>query len=213
MKWGLRICLLILSVNCLGQSKYVCHYVDSAGILSYEKQIEAIRKSLTEQQLPNEITESYIEKIFPNKQMFTLVKGREVLAEQDSTLITLNYSSSGNVKIYMPSNKLMVKNGMLYRYSEPEDSFYLSDIPDSSQIFKPTNSYVYILNYKCEEFVSADSTYKIWITNELPSCINPGLGIKNISGAVLGFEAKINNSYTKSRLSSIEVLSGKIIKL
>jgi len=57
------------------------------------------------------------------------------------------------------------------------------------------------MNYKCQEYISTDSTCRIWVTTELPDYLNPGIRKGNIKGAVLGFELKENVSITKSFLT------------
>jgi hypothetical protein len=65
-----------------------------------------------------------------------------------------------------------------------------SDKPNArpKRAYRGTGKKLFILNYQCDEFISTDSTVRIWVSTELPEYINPGARTNNVKGAVLGFQ-------------------------
>lgn len=187
---------------------YKCEFADSIGALDYNSVISSIRKSFTDKNISPEIIDEYISKYFNNPSSLAIVQSRIVEVYHDSSIININYDGASNNRIIleMPGNKMKVENGQVFRYNRVFDSYTLLETSERSQIFIPTGQEKDILGFICDEYISLDSNYKIWITDKLPMSINPGIGIKNIKKAVLGFEAKSGNAYTKAVLCKIENL-------
>jgi len=187
---------------------YKCQFTDSIGILDYNQVVNSIRKSLEEKNLSPEVIDKYIADNFSNPSTLAFVQERVVDAYADSSIISMNYDSIANNRIVleMPGNKMMVKNGVVFRYNQGLEAYTVSKISDRSQVFTPTGHQIEIAGFICDEYVSLDSIYKIWVTEKLPPTINPGIGIKNINKAILGFEARTGNAYTRGMLKKIEKL-------
>jgi hypothetical protein len=187
---------------------YKCQFSDSIGIIDYKHVVNSIRKSLEEKNLPPEVIDKYIVDNFSNPSTLAFVQERIVDAYADSSIISMNYDSIANNRIVleMPGNKMMVKNGVVFRYNQGLETYTLSKISDRSQVFIPTGHKFEISGFICDEYISLDSIYKIWVTEKLPSTINPGIGIKNLNKAILGFEARTGNAYTRGMLKKIEKL-------
>lgn len=196
---------LALIANLNGQIIYKCIYIDSINISNLESQQASIRHSLSEKGLDEDIIETYIAKFFGDENSFLQVEERILEIYHDSTLIELNYEPSRiNQSFQIPSYKLMVKNGQLFKFSPSINSFSISKIPDSSKVFIPTSKSRLILSYNCDEYISQDSVYTIWVTKDLPSQVNPGISVKNVRGAILGFEGRKGTGITKSIIKSLE---------
>jgi hypothetical protein len=206
MKHTLILPLLFLSLTSYSQ-KYLCRFTDSLGISNYSEQTASMKKSLREKGLPEEVIDAFIQKSFSSESDFLQIKSREISTRFDSTCVTLNYGSSNNSEyIGLTSNKYLVIRGVLYRFDSLNGTYILSNASDSSQIFIPLKKYKKILNYDCEEYISINGLYRIWVSHQLPSSINPWVSIKNVKGAILAFEARINNAFTRSIVNSIEVI-------
>jgi hypothetical protein len=189
-----------------GQVLYKCEFVDSIGVADYERMIKSIRKSLEEKNLSEEIINEYISNYFGDSKAFLQIIERNVDVYSDSAIISLNHVSQSkfHIVMQMPGNKLMVRNGQLFRYNLGLESYVPSKISDSSQTFISTGNKKDIIGYICDGYISIDSVYRIWVTEKLPNSLNPGVGLKNIKGAVLGFEVKTENGHTKSFIRKIE---------
>src|SRR5688572_27019332 len=200
---------ILFSIICKGQLMYKCSYADSLGLINLENAKDQARNSLKEKKLPDDVIEQFISKAFTTP--YLQVQSRLVDVYQDSTLIKLNYVPQNNTDVFLIDNiKYMVREGALYKYNSTFEMYVPSNISETSQQFLPTGNEKNILGYLCKEYISLDSVYKIWSTTELPSEINPGVGIKNIKAAILGFEVKKQNTFTISILNKLELIKNPI---
>lgn len=198
---------IIISVFSQAQQPiYKCEFADSIRLIDYNSVVASIRNSLIEKGVSPEMVDKDVQKYFGDPSSLAIVQKIAVNVYFDSSIITLNYDSHSNNRtvLGLPGDKLKVESGQLFRYIQALESYTLLKIPDSSQLFISTGKQKEILNFICEEYISSDLIYKIWVTDKLPSTLNPGIGIKNINKAILAFEAKTGNTFTKVILKKIE---------
>jgi hypothetical protein len=101
-------------------------------------------------------------------------------------------------------DSLLLRNGELYIDSASKTGFSSAPVSTSKSNFQLTGKTKTILNYGCKEYFSTDSACRIWVTEDLPSSINPGVRLVTIKGAVLGFELRQQESLLKSYAIKIE---------
>jgi|GEM_PF-6862672 len=180
-------------------------FIDTINVTNDKEILLKIRNSLIEKGVPDDVIEGYISNFFNGANPFLQTQERVAYVYQDSTIIHLNYIPNKNFETFqMSMRKLVYRGGVLYKYTESGVGEMITYESDSSHIFTPTNNSKRIYGYECDEFLSLDSIYRVWINKGLSPNINPGIVLKNISGAVLGFEAKKGNAITKSTLYKIE---------
>ena len=190
------------------QQKYRCEFVDST--------ISVIPDSLFRYlALKNSLSANAIEKFLEQQRANTAYRYqlRIVRAEKDQTIISLDkHSVSGNLTI-KKSDSMLYKNfdSILYQNDEifneaPTSSGFSDKLWDRrKRAYRGTGKKLSILDYQCDEYISADGTCYIWITAELPEYINPGIRTNNVKGAVLGFKyTQKTGTTTKSMLVKLE---------
>lgn len=188
--------------------KYACLFTDTLGVIDAAIQADSMKQSLQQKGLPHEITERITEKVFSRPEAYLLTLSRSVSTDGDSSLIRLNYHSApGKTLIANGSGIMKFSHGRLLRYDPANEVFHPVQTPETSALFSPTGRKQSILGFACDEYISADSIYRIWITKQLPPAINPGVAVMNVEGAVISFETRHNNAYTRSTLSLLEEIS------
>jgi len=208
--------LVLFAVYCNAQQKYICEFVDST--------ISVIPDSLFRHlALKNSLSAKAIERFLEQQRANPAYRYqlRIVRAEKDQTIISLDkYSISGNLTMETLGNfKLLAVDSMLYKDFDSllyKDGEIFNEAPTSSgfsdklwdrpkRAYRGTGKKLSILNYQCDEYISADATCYIWITSELPEYINPGIRTNNVKGAVLGFMyTQKTGTTTKSMLVKLE---------
>jgi len=136
------------------------------------------------------------------KKPLFMIQLRSVRASNEVTVIIFDrYTKEGRLN-------METFDSLLYKDDEifPDSASGFNTIPIQlpRKKFISTGSFFTIMKYKCTEYLSTDSTARIWVTTELPGYINPGIRKGNIQGAVLGFELKSEVTITKSFLTRIE---------
>ena len=110
-----------------------------------------------------------------------------VRAEKDQTIINVDtLPEKGSFRKRFDS--LLYRNDDIFNSALTLSGF--SDKPNArpKRAYRGTGKKLSILNYQCDEFISTDSTVRIWVSTELPEYINPGARTNNVKGAVLGFQ-------------------------
>jgi hypothetical protein len=187
-----------------GQHAFFCKYTDTLKASFSEKQIDSLRKDFADKGLPKSVIDGFLSGLFKDPDRFVSIQERNVLIRDDSAFITLNYIPQPGQLFSMETNKELIVNGKIYRYSEGLDKYISASLSDSSAIFSPTRQSLKILGYSCDGYESADGVYKIWVTQQLPSSINPGIPVNNVEGGILGFEVKGINAFTRSIAQAVE---------
>jgi hypothetical protein len=72
------------------------------------------------------------------------------------------------------------------------------------RIFEKSLESKIILNHRCTVYASTDSSCRIWVAEDLPGYINPGIWIGNIKGAVIAYELKQKGQSIHAEIVKIE---------
>ena len=189
------------SLITFAQKKYVCEFADTMTMNLPDSVLRQMSNISTQQGI--ELTPEMMEQIFAQIRAAKLAmyQLRIVRAEKDQTIISIDRSSrSGNLTMET-FDSILYKNDEIFQDSASASGFSQLPVATSRKDFFLTGNSKVIMNYKCNEYKSADSTCYIWVTTELPDYINPGIRKGKIKGAVLGFELKANASITKCMLT------------
>lgn len=209
------ICLVFfpLSGSLKSQQIFQGLYTDSLGVADYDVQIAMLKKSLIEKGLTDEMADAYVAKVFPDINSFWVTAERNVSSYPDSAIIILDYTTlkrsnpGAFTQLLIPYTKLKIAENTLYRFNANTGLYTDSPVPDSDCLFDSTGEVKTILGYSCTAYTSKSGTIKIWVTNDLPSTINPGITVKNVKGAVLRFETINGNALTISTISGIQTIN------
>lgn len=182
------------------QKKSICEYTDTVTtILPDSIFAEMLTSARPDIEIPPAVMQQFLSQV--KEKPITMTQKRIVNAEPGRTIITIERRSrDGNLNLET-FDSLLYKNDELFPDSASVSGFSVSPIPVSRKDFVSTENTKVIMNYKCREYVSTDSTCRIWVTSELPDYINPGIRKGNVKGAVLGFELKADVVFTKCILT------------
>ena len=191
---------LLAGLTNLAQKKYVCEFSDTTRtILPDSIFAQLLTSSRSDIEIPPEVMQQFLSQM-KEKPLF-MAQQRIVNAGIDKTIIIIDRSSRGGNFISETFDSVLYKDDELFPDSTSASGFSVLPISIPRKDFLSTVNTKVIMNYKCQEYISTDSTCRIWVTRELPDYLNPGIRKGNIKGAVLGFELKENVSITKSFLT------------
>jgi hypothetical protein len=192
--------LLIANLAVLSQKQYICEYSDTTTtILPDSVFARMLTSSRPDIEIPPEVMQQYLSQM-KEKALF-MAQQRIVKACIEKTIISIDRSSrSGNLTLET-FDSLLYKSDEIFMESASPTGFSDHPIGIPRKEFLSTGNTMLILDYKCNEYLSTDSTCRIWIAKELPDYINPGIRKGNINGAVLGFELQGNVTKTKCVLT------------
>jgi hypothetical protein len=109
--------------------------------------------------------------------------------------------------LYKNFDSMLYKNDEIFNEAPTSSGFSNKLWDRPKRAYRGTGKKLSILNYQCDEYISTDSTCYIWLTEELPEYINPGIRTNNVKGAVLGFKyTQKTGTTTKSMLVKLEKL-------
>lgn len=207
--------LVFFIINSNAQQKYRCEFFDTTITVIPESLVRDIasRNNLSSKQIKQFLEQQKTRPAY----RYQL---RVVRAAEDQTIISLDKRSiRGNHIIQVGKFALQPVDSMLYKdfdsilYKNDEifiEAPTLSGFSDKpwdrrKREFRGTGKKLLILDYRCDEFINIDSTFYIWVTEELPAYINPGIRTNNVKGAVLGFKyISGTGTTTKSILMKLE---------
>jgi hypothetical protein len=206
--------ILIFVVNSNAQQKYRCEFFDTtnnySGIISERYRM---RNNLSPKQIRQFLEQQKARPAY----RYQL---RVVRAAEDQTIISLDKRSiRGNHIVQVGKFTLQPIDSMLYKnfdsilYKNDEifnEASTLSGFSDKpwdrrKRDYRGTGKKILILGYQCDEFINIDSSFYMWVTEELPGYVNPGIRTNNVKGAVLGFKyIEKTGTTTKSMLVKLE---------
>jgi len=199
-KYVMMSLFLLAGLTNLAQKKYVCEFSDTTRtILPDSIFAQLLTSSRSDIEIPPEVMQQFLSQM-KEKPLF-MAQQRIVNAGIDKTIIIIDRSSRGGNFISETFDSVLYKNDELFPDSTSASGFSVLPISIPRKDFLSTVNTKVIMNYKCQEYISTDSTCRIWVTTALPDYLNPGIRKGNIKGAVLGFELKENVSITKSFLT------------
>jgi len=187
MKYCLFFLLILFTFCCFSQPTWKCIYSDSAIFKFPDSFAVKFREDMKEKNFPDEAIDMLLAKIQSGPVSKT--RTRYVKANVDSTLIEMEVAEEGSLRLdAFDAESILLKQNELY-FMTPSGN-YDSLLRSPSKVFNPSGRQPVFFNYTCREYISTDSSCTIWVAEELPSCINPGIRIGNIKGAVLFYEMK-----------------------
>lgn len=202
-------------INSNAQQKYRCEFFDSTITVIPESLVRDIawRNNLSSKKVKQFLEQQKARPAY--RYQLRLVR-----AAEDQTIISLDkHSIKGNHIIQVGKFTLKPVDSMLYKdfdsilYNNDEifiaapTSSGFSDKPwdRRKREFRGTGKKLSILGYQCDEFINIDSTFYMWVTEELPAYVNPGIRRNNVKGAVLGFKyIEKTGTTTKTMLVKLE---------
>lgn len=190
--------LLIVNLTVFGQKKFECEFSDTViTVLPDSVFAEMLTSSRPDIEIPPEVMRQFLSQM--KGKPLNMIQKRIVKAGIEKTIISIERNSrDGNLSMET-FDSLLYKNDELF--PDSASGFSVLPISTTRKDFLSTGNTEVILNYKCKEYISTDSTCRIWVTTELPDYLNPGIRKGNIKGAVLGFELKANIIITRSFLT------------
>jgi len=208
--------VLIFVVNSNAQQKYRCEFFDTTISIIPES---LVRDIASKNNLSLKQTRQFLEQ--QKARPAYRYELRVVRAAENQTIISLDkHSIRGNHIIQtvgnltlQPVDSMLYKNfdSILYKndeiFNEAPTLSGFSDKPwdRRKREYRDTGKKILILGYQCDEFINIDSSFYIWVTEELPGYVNPGIRTNNVKGAVLGFKyIEKTGTTTKSRLVKLE---------
>jgi hypothetical protein len=208
--------VLIFVVNSNAQQKYRCEFFDTTITIIPESLVRDIasKNNLSSKQIKQFLEEQKARPAY----RYQL---RIVRAAEDQTIISLDKRSiRGNhiiqtigkftlqpidSMLYKNFDSILYKNDEIFNEAPTLSGFSEKPWDRRKREYRGTGKKILILGYQCDEFINIDSTFYIWVTEELPGYVNPGIRTNNVKGAVLGFKyIEKTGTSTKSMLVKLE---------
>ena len=200
---SMRKLILVLSLGCIinsyAQQKYRCEFADTIKSVVPES---LFRDLALKNNVPDKVIEQFLEqqRINPASKHYIKI----VNAGKDRTIVSIDkYSVRGDPTI-TTFDSLLYINDEFFNSARSPSGFSDKPFDHPKKVFRGTGKKLFILNYQCDEYFSTDSTCYIWVTEELPGYINPGVRTNNVKGAVLGFKLTYTQTSTISMLVKLE---------
>jgi hypothetical protein len=107
--------------------------------------------------------------------------------------------------LYKNFDSILYKNDEIFNEAPTLSGFSDKPWDRRKREYRGTGKKFLILGHLCDEFINIDSTFYMWVTEELPAYVNPGIRTNNVKGAVLGFKyIEKTGTTTKSMLVKLE---------
>ena len=164
------------------QKKYRCEFAETITSVMPDS---VFRNLASKNNLSAKEIEQFLElqKANPDSKRLRLI----VRAEKDQTIINVDtLPEKGSFRKRFDS--LLYRNDEIFNSALTSSGFADKPYDRPKRAYRGTGKKLSILNYQCDEFISTDSTVRIWVSTELPEYINPGARTNNVKGAVLGFQ-------------------------
>ena len=178
------------SLMACSQRKYNCEYKEMRLFPMPDSMLPSLREQIEKQGIPAEVAEQIAGQL--NLPGLLTSCWRKVNAGPDSTfiLITRNDEDDGNVKLSIPDTKLLFRKGEIYLYNPGKKRFLTDTVVPVRRTFEKSPESKIILDHHCTVYASTDSFCRIWVAEDLPGYINPGIRTGNIKGAVMAYDLK-----------------------
>ena len=186
------------------QRKYNCEYKEMILFPMPDSLLKSFREEIEKQGIPTEVAAQLAEQL--NLPGLLTSCWRKVNAGPDSTfiLLTRHNENDGNGKLSIPDTKLLFRKGEIYLYNSDKKEFLMDTVLSVRRIFEKSLESKIILNHRCTVYASTDSSCRIWVAEDLPGYINPGIWIGNIKGAVSVYELKQKGQSMHAEIVKIE---------
>ena len=207
--------LTFFIINSNAQQKYRCEFGDTTITIIPESLVRDIawRNNLSSKKVKQFLEQQKARPAY--RYQLRLVR-----AAEDQTIINLDKRSiKGNhivqvgkftlkpvdSMLYKDFDSILYNNGELFLAASTSSGFSDKPWDRGKREFRGTGKKLSILGYQCNEFINTDSSFYMWVTEELPAYVNPGIRTNNVKGAVLGFKyIEKTGTTTKSMLTKLE---------
>jgi hypothetical protein len=186
------------------QPAWQCLYSDSTMVVlqgeTLSRMKERMATEMQEKGFPVEAIDTLLKEFKVAPAYFTAGE-RYVVANVDSTLITTESSDNRVEKLLLKGDDIYIRTG---------SGNYDSLLKTARKNFKLSGRQHRLLDHDCKEYVSSDSTVVIWVAEDLPSWINPGVRTGGIKGAVLYYELKKSGFVLMCRITKLRKVNKEI---
>jgi hypothetical protein len=132
------------------------------------------------------------------------IQTRFVDARPDSTIVTLSPEvTHKGLTMPLTYRKMIIEKGRTVSRIIDAGDQRVAIPPNDGRSFVSTGRTKEIMGYNCTEYSANDGAITIWVTNALPSSINPGVKDVNVDGAILGFRMRKQSDQIVSVLTRI----------
>jgi hypothetical protein len=185
---------LIWTFTCKAQKdalkSYNCVFIDT---LTFPLSDETYKNMAADIVRNNGLPDSLIQNLAKELRFSTImtlpmqVQTRNVTATADSTVVLMSSVVHKGLEMPLSYKKMVIEKGRKITSMVSEDHTQM-DIPSfTNRNFIATTKTKIILGFKCNEYTSDGGAISIWVTDALPSTINPGISNVNVQGGILGF--------------------------
>jgi hypothetical protein len=203
MRSTIFILFLLVAVSVSAQKQYYCVYRDEIPALIPDSVFNSMKADTQNRNMQAILVSQLLAQL--SKQKNNKLQERTVTANQDSTVITFDRRTiEGDHNDANDPGSILLKKGELYEEAPAGNGFSKTPVTVPAKSFLPAGTTKRILLHSCKEYFSTDSTCRIWIAEDLPSYINPGIRTGNMKGAVLAFEIKTASFFLKSEIIKIQ---------
>jgi hypothetical protein len=131
---------------------------------------------------------------------------RKVDASPDSTfiLVTKNDENDGNIKMDIRDTRLFFTKGDIYLYDPGKRKFLTDTLLPIPGIFEKKQESKIMLGHRCIVYISSDSSCRVWVAEDLPAYINPGVRVGDIKGAIMAYDLKQTGRTIHAEMAKIE---------
>jgi|GEM_PF-4016591 hypothetical protein len=186
------------------QAQYVYSDTISLNLTISPHQKDSMYMELKEKGFPESTIQDIIESMSRHTNL-QLIKERSVIVRNDTSFVELNYFNTETETFNLKGDRFIMVNGKLVTGNASKTDWEAARVPDSTMTFVPTGSSRNILGIDCVEYVSLDHVFTVWVDPTFKQAVNPGIINKNLPGAIMGFHARKDKSFTRSVLVKMPV--------
>jgi hypothetical protein len=196
--------LILFTQSAIAQKKYRATYRDTTFMLFIPGNLtfDQLKEKGLDDDAVSDLSKQLMAKLASTKMYDSQL--RKVRTTVDSTIIVFDKTSRrGTLTIQMPDSMLLV-NGRVYMSDSLRKGFSKTAELQKERSFRATGASKKILKYACNEYLSTDSTLRIWVAENMPTSINPGIRVGKTKGAVLAFELMSGTLFTKCEIIKLD---------
>ena len=186
------------------QRRYHCEYKETILFQLSDSSLKSFKDELEDKGFPPESIEQIVKQL--NLPGILTSCWRKVDAGPDSTfiLVTQNNENNENAKLNFPDTKLLFRKREIYRYDSDKRQFLADTVLSARRIFEKNGESKIILDHHCTVYTSTDSLCRIWVAEDLPEYINPGVWAGDIKGAIIAYDLKQKGQKIHAEIAKIE---------
>jgi hypothetical protein len=204
MRFLILLALSGLQLIATAQEKYHCQYTGKVSFPYPDSVKQSLRKMIEEKGFPASVVEQLVEQVTSrniSSEYLYIVDARP-----DSTFILTkkNEDDESENKMSMPTQLSLFYKGEIYKFDSGSTRFSVFRDAEPPKTFVEKGEVKTIMGHICKGYISADTSWTIWVTQDLPSYINPGIRTGSVKGAVLAFRRKVKETIIEAEIDEIE---------